>query len=249
MAVDHLEVISSEGGRILAAYRSNPDGRVPWSDRWTVRSVARHVAGSHHAVALILSDRPTADFERAAAMPRIETDDPEFPTWFAENTARLLTQCRTVPPAAVCWTPHPLLAGTGAYWTRRIAHDTLVHRWDAEAGAGIVGPAMDPETAADAVDELLDVALRATRAVTDAPAGPTIALACTDADRTWHLDLSEVGRLTICADPIEVAASFRGTAESLLLWLWGRLDVTVAEIEIGGDREVLTRWHELLPTP
>ena len=71
MPVDHLDVIASEGARILDAYRSNPDGRVPWSHRWTVRSVARHVAGSHHAVALILSDRPTADFEQAAAMPPV----------------------------------------------------------------------------------------------------------------------------------------------------------------------------------
>jgi hypothetical protein len=49
MAVDHVRVVESEGARVLAAYRSNPDGRVPWSDRWTARSVARHVAGSHHA--------------------------------------------------------------------------------------------------------------------------------------------------------------------------------------------------------
>jgi hypothetical protein len=156
MAVDHVGVIESEGARVLAAYRSNPDGRVPWSDRWTVRSVARHVAGSHHAVALILADRPSADFEQAAAMPRIETNDPAFPEWFGANTERLLTQCRTVPPAAVCWAPHPLLAGTAAYWTRRIAYDALVHRWDAEAGASIAGAPMEPHIAADSPAALLD---------------------------------------------------------------------------------------------
>src|SRR3954452_23313678 len=137
MTIDHLGLIASDGARILAAYRSDPDGRGPWSDRWTVRSAARHVAGSHRAVALILSDRPTADFERAAAMPRVEANDPEFPEWFAAQTEQLLTECRLVPPDAVCWAPHPLITGTGAYWTRRIAYDTLVHRWDAEAGAGI----------------------------------------------------------------------------------------------------------------
>src|SRR4029079_9132684 len=127
-----------------------------------------------HAVAVILADRPTADFEQAAAMPRVEASDPEFPEWFAAQTQQLLTQCRIVPPTAACWTPHPLLAGTGAYWTRRIAYDTLVHRWDAEGGAGILRPATPPETAADAVDELLDVGLGVTRALTKAPAGPAI---------------------------------------------------------------------------
>jgi uncharacterized protein (TIGR03083 family) len=248
MPVDHLDLIASEGARILDAFRSNPDGRVPWSDRWTVRSVARHVAGSHHAVALILSDRPTADFERAAAMPRVEASEPEFPEWFADKTQQLLTQCRTVPPTAVCWTPHPLLAATGAYWTRRIAYDTLVHRWDAEAGAGIAGPAMEPDVAADAVDELLDVGLRVTRAAADSPAGPAIRLACTDAHQAWHLDLAEVGRLTIHAEPIDVAVTLRGTAEALLLWLWGRIDIAGGELDIDGDRSVVTRWTELLPT-
>lgn len=248
MAVDHVGVIESEGARVLAAYRSNPDGRVPWSDRWTVRSVARHVAGSHHAVAVILADRPSADFEQAAAMPRIETNDPAFPEWFAANTERLLTQCRTVPPAAVCWAPHPLLAGTAAYWTRRIAYDTLVHRWDAETGAGIAGAPMEPEIAADAVDELLDVGLRVTRAVTDAPAGPAIRLACADTPHVWHLDLSEVGRLTIHAEPIDVAVTLRGTAEDVLLWLWRRIEIEGASIEVDGDRSVLARWTELLPT-
>jgi uncharacterized protein (TIGR03083 family) len=248
MAVDHVGVIESEGARVLAAYRSNPDGRVPWSDRWTVRSVARHVAGSHHAVALILADPPSADLEQAAAMPQIETNDPAFPEWFGANTERLLTQCRTVPPAAVCWAPHPLLAGTAAYWMRRIAYDTLVHRWDAEVGAGVAGAAMEPEIAADAVDELLAVGLGVTRAMTHAPAGPAIRLACIDTPHAWHLDLSEVGRLTLHAQPIDVAVTLRGTAEDLLLWLWGRIEIEGASIEVDGDRSVLARWTELLPT-
>jgi uncharacterized protein (TIGR03083 family) len=248
MAVDHVGVTASEGARVLAAYRSNPDGRVPWSDRWTVRSVARHVAGSHHAVALILADRPTADFERAASMPRIETGDPAFPEWFAANTERLLTQCRTVPPAATCWTPHPFIPGTAAYWTRRIAYDTLVHRWDAEAGAGISGAAMEPEVAADAVDELLHIGLCATRAMTHAPAAPAVRLACTDEPRAWNLDLSEVGGLTIHTEPVDAALTLRGTAEALLLWLWRRIDIEGASIEVDGDESLLARWTELLPT-
>jgi uncharacterized protein (TIGR03083 family) len=246
--VDHLDLIASESARILAAYRSNPGGRVPWSDRWTVRSVARHVAGSHRAVALILSDRPTADFAQAAAMPRVEADDPAFPAWFAAKTEDLLAQCRAVPPTAACWAPHPLLAGTGAYWTRRIAYDTLVHRWDAEAGAGIAGPAMAPEVAADAVDEVLDVGLRVTRAVAGSPAGPAIRLVCTDTPRTWHLDLAEAGRLTIHAEPIDVDVTVRGTAEALLLGIWRRIDIAGGEVEFDGDRSVVTRWAELLPT-
>jgi hypothetical protein len=73
--------------------------------------------------------------------------------------------------------------GYSAGFNGRIVHDTLVHRWDAEAGAGIAGPAMEPDIAADAADEVLDVGLRVTQAVADSPAGPAIRLACTDATR------------------------------------------------------------------
>jgi hypothetical protein len=159
-----------------------------------------------------------------------------------------VTQCRTVPPTAVCWAPHPLIAGTGAYWTRRIAYDTLVHRWDAEVGARIAGPAMDPDTAADAVDELLRIGLRVSRAFTDAPAGPAIGLTCTDAPHAWYVDPAEVGQLTIHTEPIDTVVALRGTAEALLLWLWGRVDLADGEIEVDGDRAVLTRRDELLPT-
>ena len=246
--VDLLDLIASSGARILDAYRSDPDGRVPWSDRWTVRSVARHVAGSHRAVALILSDRPTADFERAAAMPRVEADDPAFPDWFAAQTRQLLTECRRVPPDAICWTPHPLITGNGAYWTRRIAYDTVVHRWDAEAGAGIAGPRMEPVVAADAVDELLHIGLRVARAIVDAPAGPGIGLACRDAPNAWYLDLSDDGHLAVHTEAIDTAVTLRGSAESLLLWLWGRVDIHGGEIEVDGDRAVVARRSELLPT-
>jgi hypothetical protein len=123
-----------------------------------------------------------------------------------------------------------------------------VHRWDAEAGAGIAGPPMEPDTAADAVDEVLDVGLRVTRAMAEAPAGPAIGLVCTDADQTWHLDLAEAGRLTIPTEPIDVDVTLRGTAEALLLWIWGRIDTTGGGIEVDGDRSVVARWTELLPT-
>jgi uncharacterized protein (TIGR03083 family) len=248
MTIDHAGLIASDGARILAAYRSAPDGRVPWSDRWTVRSVARHVAGSHRAVAVILSDRPTGDFDRAAAMPRVEANEPEFPEWFAAQTQHLLTECRIAPPDAVCWTPHPLIAGTAAYWTRRIAYDTLVHRWDAETGAGIVGPPTEPRVAADAIDELLHVGLHVARVITESPAGPGLGLACTDAPNTWYLDLSEVGDLGIHTEPIGTSVTLRGTAEALLLWLWGRIDVREDVIEIDGDRDVVARRSEFLPT-
>ena len=41
--------------------------------------------------------------------------------------------------------------------------------------------------------------------------------------------------------------ALRGPAESLLLFLWGRVDPEAAGIEILGEASLLTRWTELVP--
>jgi uncharacterized protein (TIGR03083 family) len=247
MAVDHLAVIESEAARIVAAYAANPGGKVPWSDRWSVNTVARHVAGSHHVVAQIIEDRPTADFGRFDSLALPAKGDPGFPGWFAAGTEALMTQCRVAPDAEACWTPHPVLGHTVGFWKRHMAVETVIHRWDAEAGAGIAGPAMDPEMAAEAVDEYLDLGVGASRAINASPAGPAVRVACTDTAREWYLDLTEAGR-TLHHEPIDVAMTLRGEAEALLLLLWGRLDADHTNVDIDGDHQILARWTELVPS-
>ena len=254
MTVDHLAVIQSEAARIVAAYAVDPGGKVPWSERWTVGTVARHVAGTHHVVAQVIEDRPTADFGRFASLAAPAKGDPGFPAWFAAGTDALVEQCRATPPTELCWSWHADRATVG-FWVRRMAHETLVHRWDAEAGAGITGPPMDASVAADGVDELLDVFVNASRALHSSPAGPAVHISCTDtdtdadadADQQWYLDLAKVGGRTVHTEPIPVALTIRGRAEALLLLLWGRIDAETAGVELEGDRNILTTWNELVP--
>lgn len=248
MEIDHVAVTEAEAARVMAAYAAEPRGKVPWSDRWSVNSVARHVASSHHVVAQIIEDRPTADFGRFDGLARPAKGHPSFPAWFATGTVALVTQCRTAPAADTCWTPHPDGGGTVAFWTRHMANETLVHRWDAEAGAGITGTPMDPVVATDAIDEYLDLAVRAIRALRGSPAGPAVRFACTDTDGEWYLDMTRAGRRTLHPEPIDVALTLRGKAEALLLWLYGRLDTESAGVTVSGDRTVLAQWRELVPS-
>jgi uncharacterized protein (TIGR03083 family) len=248
MAVDHVAVIEGEAARIVEAYAAEPAGRVPWSDRWTVGTVARHVAGTHHVVAQVIGDRPGADFGRFRGLDAPAKGDPGFPAWFAAGTTALVEQCRATPAEEPCWSWHPHGGGSAGFWTRRMAHETLVHRWDAEAGAGVVGPPMDPSVAADGIDEWLDVFVSASRAVHGSPGGPAVGIGCTDTEGQWHLDLAEVGGRTVRSGPIDdVAVTLRGPAEALLLLLWGRLDASTAGVLIEGDGSILARWTELIP--
>jgi uncharacterized protein (TIGR03083 family) len=246
MPLDHAGVIEAEAARLLAAYEHDRAGRVPWSDRWTVGTVARHVAGTHHVVAQVLEGRPTADFGLFATLASPAKDDPGFPVWFAEGTAALCARLRAIAPDEECWSWYAVGRSVG-FWGRRMAQETLVHRWDAEAGAGLAGAPMEPPVAADGVDELLDVFVRTTRELQGAPAGPLVHLEGTDAGRQWFLDLREPGGRALASGPVECATSLRGSAEGLLLVLWGRLDPESAGVEVQGDRDLMERWGELIP--
>jgi uncharacterized protein (TIGR03083 family) len=247
MPVDHPAVIESESERLLAAYSADPDGRIPWSDRWSVGTVARHVAGTHHVVSQVIGERPAADFGRFRTLDAPAKGDPGFPAWFAAGTAALVEQCRTTPAAEPCWSWHPDGGGTVCFWTRRMAHETLFHRWDAEAGAGLLGAPMDPAVAADAVDEMLDVFVSAGRALHGSPPGPAVRLSSTDTGDDWYLDLAEAGRRTVHTAAVDVALTLRGPAEALVLLLWGRGDAETVGVRVEGDGDVLAEWTTLVP--
>jgi uncharacterized protein (TIGR03083 family) len=246
MAIDNIAVIEAEGARIVAALDANRDGRIPWSDSWTVSTVAQHVGGVHHVVAQVIEQRPAGDFGLFSSLARPERDDPALGSWVAEGTAALAAQLRATDPAEVCWSWWPE-GGNAGFWRRRMAQETLVHRWDAERGAGIAGDRMDPAVAADGIDEYLDVFVAVTRMLNSAPAGPSIHVHCTDTEGEWLLDLPVGGERVLTREHRKGDVALRGAAEDLLLVAWGRVTPAEAGVEVVGDATVLDRWSELLP--
>lgn len=246
MAIDYLSVIEDESSRIVAALAANRDGKIPWSQRWTVATCAKHVGGTHHVVAQVIEGRPTADFGRFATLDAPDKTDPGLAAWVASGTASLVNQLRATDPGAECWSWYPQGQSAG-FWMRRMAHETLVHRWDAEAGAGIPGAAMDPVVAADGVDEYLDVFVAASRGLQSPPAGPSIEFESTDTGDSWFLELPRDGERVLTREPVECALELRCPAEGLLLVAWGRLGPAVAGVEVLGDTEILSKWNDLIP--
>ena len=246
MPVDYLSIISDETSRIVDAYERDPFAAVPWSDRWTVGTVARHVAGTHHVVAEIVEERPDADFGLFNGLSMPAKDSPGFVEWFRNGTASLLGQLSSVPADEKCWSWLASGCRVG-WWARRMAFEAAIHRWDTDAAQGREF-SVAPEAAADGVDEYLDVFVGASRAAVDAPAGPTIAFECSDRNDQWWLDLSAHGDRTVCRDPRVASVRIRGSAKALLLFVWGRVSVSDASgVECLGDVSVLERWSELIP--
>jgi uncharacterized protein (TIGR03083 family) len=246
VSLNYQDIISEESARIVSAYERDPSAAVPWSERWTVRTVARHVAGTHHVVAGIIRGRPDADFGLFNGLQTPSKDSDEFPDWFRSGTLSLLEQLRSVPDEDECWSWFPPGSHVG-WWARRMAHETVVHRFDADA-ARQQAFSIDGEVAADGVDEYLDVFVAATRGAANAPAGPTVDLQCSDRDDRWWLTLSEEGQRDVSREPRAASVCVRAPAARLLLMLWGRVPwLGNGEVELSGDVEVFERWPELVP--
>jgi uncharacterized protein (TIGR03083 family) len=245
VTLDYRSVISAQTSYIVDAYEHDPTARVPWSDRWTVGTVGRHVAGTHHVVSQIIKGRPTADFGLFASLQTPAKDSPEFLDWFRSGTDALLEQLSSVPAGDACWSWYEAVSSVG-WWARRMAFEVLIHRWDAGAAVGQTFE-VDPELAADGIDEYLDVFVAASRAGNSSPTGPSVSIECSDHEDRWWLDLSEQGGRNVSTSPLTASVAIRGTAEQLLLFLWGRLPLAEAGIEISGDVNKLDQWSELVP--
>jgi len=246
VTLDYVSIISDESSRIVDAYELDRRAAVPWSDRWTVATVARHVAATHHVVADVIRDRPDADFGLFGTLQTPPKDAPEFVDWFRSGTASLLEQLSNVPADNECWSWFEPGRRVG-WWARRMALEAVVHRSDTDAAQGR-DLSVAADVAADGIDEYLNVFVAASRAAHDAPAGPTMSFECSDRSERWWLDLSGRGERIVSREPRDASVRICGTAEQLLFIVWGRVPASdAAGVEVSGDVAGLDRWSELVP--
>ena len=247
MSIDYLAAVQSDSDRIVAALGARRDGVIPWSDKWTAQDCARHVGGLHHVMAKVVEGRPTADFGVFKSLEQPDASDAALGAWIIAGTAALVAQLSTVPPGEPCWSWWPEDQTVG-FWSRRVALETLVHRWDVELGAGVPMAPMDPALAADAIDEYLDIFVGLQRFLNSAPgAGETAHVHCTDTSGEWFVEFPAAGERVVRREHAKGDVAFRGPAEGLLLFLWGRLDAPAAGVDIVGDTALAARWPELAP--
>ena len=142
---------------------------------------------------------------------------------------------------------------TAGFWLRRITHDTLVHRLDAELAEGRPISALAPDMAADSVSDLLEMFSILPR-IDDFPAlsrlrghGQTLHFHATDPG------LATAGEWLAHHAPSGVEwehrhapadATLRGPALDLLLVLSRRAPLDTSRLEASGDSELLAHWLE-----
>ena len=235
MELDHyLGAIERESAALAdAADRAGLAARVPSCPEWTVAELVRHQGLIHRWATETVASLSQERISRRS-LPDAPADD-RLLTWFREGSVTLVQTLRQADPDAPVWTFLP--DGRVSFWFRRQAVETAVHRWDAQLAAKRVQP-IEPELAADGVDEALS--LRAAAGRLPDEGGASVHFHCTDVEGEWLVRLGASAEIERVHAKGDTAA--RGEASEILLVIWGRRPVTT--LEIFGDAGLLIRLQE-----
>ncbi|HXY43296.1 MAG TPA: maleylpyruvate isomerase family mycothiol-dependent enzyme [Acidimicrobiales bacterium] len=240
----HIRALERDGRLLVKAAReAGLDAPVPSCPGWNVRDLLAHIGFVHRWAATYVSTAREEMLEEADEDTVLASAPPAdaLLEWVEAGHLALVRSLEETPGDVRCWTflpaPSPL-----AFWARRQAHETAVHRVDAELAAGGPRSAIDAEMGADGVDELLMGFLgrSAAQKAHETVVG-SMAILPTDRPERWTARV-----LAEHADAEQGAAECDTTlsapAADLYLLLWNRR--SAEGLDITGRRELLDLWRQ-----
>lgn len=240
---EHVEQLRLDGECLAEiASSTDPAAPVPTCPNWRLRDLVRHVGGVHRwATGFVLGagvQPPDGDLEKLVGG---WSADAELVAWFRSGHRALVEALASAPANLEAWTfldaPTPL-----AFWARRQAHETAIHRVDAESAAGDV-TGFPSGFAADGVDELLLQFVGRPGKTLPVETPRSMLVRATDLARNWRVRFAPAGFQTQ-TDPVDADAELvvTGGASDLYMMLWNRRDT--AGLELDGEPDLLDLWRE-----
>jgi uncharacterized protein (TIGR03083 family) len=215
---------------------------VPTCPDGTMRQLITHVGRAHRWATAIVATRSAVPIPfREVPDGKLPGDQREHADWLRTGAAGVIDAVRTAGDEQVWTHPGP---GPAWYWARRMAHETAVHRADAQIALG-QRPQIDPVTAADGIDEWLGF-LGAPDPGEGRPSlaglhGKALHVHVTDeevAGGEWMIRPT-AGGITVEPGHGKGDVAVRGPASDLLLLLLRRIPPGDPPVEVLGDAAVL----------
>jgi uncharacterized protein (TIGR03083 family) len=234
---EHVSAVERETAAFARALmRGDVDARVPTCPDWTLLDLTKHVGGvmgfwTHLLCEATGREKPSIDEDPGAA-PSL---------WFVRIAGLLVAELRATPPDAQVWTWNPN-DQSAHFAARRMAHETAVHRFDAQSAVGSP-EGIDAALAADGIEEIfvmVDAWPESGRGE-----GETLHLHGTDTDvdgNEWLIAMNPDG-LDVRREHAKGDLALKGAVSDLELLLYDR--PPLGEVERFGDESVLDAWYRV----
>lgn len=231
----HLEQLATDAMRLRrAADLAGWEAAVPSCPGWTVRRLVQHTTKVHHWVSWLLAGKPEDDFTFPA--PR----DAELMDVFSAGVSKLIVDLRSASPTVSVRTLYPASSGRD-FWARRQAHETAIHRVDAELAAGYGVSGFDPQFAADGLAELLEDFGPSRVDCGSVDRSFSVTFTPIDVNYSWTAVVGPGGFQTVREARDDSDLTVFGSASDLYRWAWNR--ASDHEVALRGDVGLSDVWR------
>lgn len=236
-ARDYVDSLRRDGRTLGAAAARDLRADVPSCPGWDVRELVRHTGGVHRFWGQIVAEQ--LDDPSKGDEPFVPDSDDDLLPWFVQGVEWLARVLESADPSMPVWSWST--RKEAGFVQRRMAQETAVHRWDAQAATAAQTP-IEAQLAADGVDEIFDTHMPAQDELPTGN-GEAITLHQSDGDRRWFVRLDPEGfSVEHRSDPGD--ARVDAPASDLLLMLWGRIPPETLRID--GDPGLARRLVEVI---
>jgi uncharacterized protein (TIGR03083 family) len=226
---------------------------VPSCPGWDLRHLVEHVGQAHRYATAMVRHQATGPGDVAWLSSKLP--DGGSRDWLTDGAAGLVAAVREVGPDRPVWNFTRRPGATAAFWLRRMAHETAVHR--ADAALALARPYdLEPELAADALSEWLELVTSPGAAVARPElveqlrgSGQTLHLLATDRtlptsyEWTIHRGPDGVSWTPGPSEPGRGGVQVAAPVTILLLAVLSRVGPKDPRVAVTGDAALWDHWH------
>jgi uncharacterized protein (TIGR03083 family) len=238
-----LECMTDDFTRLREVASKDLTATVPSCPGWTMTDLVRHVAEVYlHKVEAMREQRqpdpwPPSDIEHDEPLALLDRAWADLTQEFADRTPDMMAFTWYEPDQSV------------AFWIRRMAQETVIHRVDAELALGEEIAPIPEDLAIDGVDEflMLFVGYGSHRwhdffegDLREADPRPVLV---TTGGYAWQVSATPSGVQVSPGGATDVVTTINGPPDAMLRWLWGRGGDGVS---IDGDEALVTQLRRLM---
>jgi uncharacterized protein (TIGR03083 family) len=221
---------------------------VPATPNWTLNQLLRHLGYAHRWIAQMVGERfPEVDRSLSKAHSVSEYTGEtaaELGPWLLEG-ASLIADAMPVDRLEMIAVLRPGRPGPDL-WSRRMAHETVMHRWDAFDALGLPFE-VDERVAYDALWEwmttIVDIIFDLRPAASELLGSGRLYFEATDTGQEWTVDLNGSAPMVLQGRK-KAAAKLRGPAFDLVLALYQRRGTE--GLRVSGNAGLMEKFRDAM---